>query len=197
MSACEVEHHGLPANNLYIPSDPQYQLCTNAIEHGFSDWSVFKNFPMIEKKIYDGVQRHKEIEFADRRNNELMTSTKEFDSKNVMDNFDEYLKGFWRSCVRLHIADHMAIKYSLFENLDAISKTVCSENLDPGNCSDWSVFRYFAGMRKVLLPLNDLSSARMAYTNFMQNDLPLDLFFEKKHSLFKRCHEDGDIRRHD
>ena len=197
LSAFDGETQGLPADKLFIPLENRYQLVTNAIEGGFRDWSVFKNFPMIERKYYVGVQKHKEIEFADRRNNELMSSTKEFDSKNVMDNFDEYLKGFWRSCVRLHIADHMAIKYSLFENLDAVSKTVCSEHLDPGNCSDWSVFKYFSGMRKVLLPLNDLSSARKPYTNFLQNDLPLDLFFEKKHSLFKRCHEEGEIRRHD
>ena len=115
----------------------------------------------------------------------------------ILVKFDEYLVDFWRACVRLNIENHMTIKYAIFDHLDAVSKTLCSDTLDPGNCADMSVFAYFAGLRGILLPLNDLSSARMAYATFVQNDLTLDLFFENKYSLFKRCHDGNELKRND
>ena len=124
-----------------------------------------------------------------------MQLPKHFDSTDLLYNFDDFLTDFWRNCVRLNIESDMVIKYAIFDHLDSVSKTLCTD-FSPEECKTKSVFHYFAGLRSHLLPLNDLSSAKLAYTNFVQNDLALDLFFEKKYSLFKRCNRDQ-IRKSD
>lgn len=201
VQGCDVDYdsYGLDKVQFQVPGFEKNRIFTNAIELHPDDevLRMIGRFPFIEKKIYsEGLMPHKVFEYCDKRNRELMTSVKDFDSSDVLTNFDEYLKGFWRNCQRLHVDDHMCIKYSLFEHLDTVSKTVCTNTLDPTKCQDISVYKYMSDMRKILLPLNDISSARIAFKNFNQKDMPLDLYFEKKLGLFKRCC-DGELRSND
>ena len=199
----QVEWYGLNSCLFWLPADPKYGVSTNAIDINdvvdrTEPYLLYQRYARVEKKFYaPGIADYKKLEFEERRNRELMQLPKSFDSSDLLINFDEYLEDFWRACVRLNIENHMAIKYALFDHLDTVSKTLCSETLDPGRCAHMSVYEYLAGLRGILLPLNDLSSAKLAYETFAQNDLTLDLFFEKKYALFKRCHAGNVLRRND
>ena len=195
----DLNFAGLDPSKFYLPSDSKYWLVSNAIELEFDKdaYKLWDKFSFIEKKIYDvTVKPEKMIEYTERRVGNLYSAVKDFDSKDLMGNFDDFLVSFWRNCQRLHIEDHMSIKYCIFEKLDSISKQLCALQLEPGKCHNYSVFKYFSELRKVLLPLNDLQSAKMAYSNLKQNSLALDVFFERKHALFLRCHN-NDIRETD
>ena len=185
--------------NFKLPIEQNFQIFSNAIEINFDTDAqrMFEILPRISRKHYDaGVPAHKIAEYSERRGKDLATLSKDFIANNMIETFDEWIRNFWRLCVRLCIESPVDIKFCAYERLDVSSKLICGDNLEPDKCSNMSVYLYFGKLRRAILPLNDISSARLAYQSFKQNSLALDVFFEKKLNLFKRCF-DKDIRTND
>ena len=99
----DLNFAGLDPSKFYLPSDSKYWLVSNAIELEFDKdaYKLWDKFSFIEKKIYHvTVTPEKMIEYTERRVGNLYSAVKDFDSKDLMGNFDDFLVSFWRNCQR-------------------------------------------------------------------------------------------------
>ena len=180
---------GLVLKGFLVPKQKDLQILSNAIEQEY-DQDAYKMYNLLDRvvilKFPSNFDESKVFENKEKKVRELHSSTKDFDDKNPDLNFDDWLLDFWRQVTRLNIESHKAIKYAAFDKFSIDTKMILGQALVPGRCMNMSVYKYFSLLRKQLLPIADLSTARAAFLSLKQNSLSLDYYFEKKLHAFKR-----------
>ena len=105
--------------------------------------------------------------------------------------FKAYIEGrFWEHACRQHVTDHTILKCTLFKKLLTHFPELCINEMKPRSSAMTALTAkaYILEVLKKFQPLNEKEIYRISFEKCMQQDRPIDTYFDVKKRYFVRAY---------